>query len=422
MTFESFESAQWFLLVAGFVLAFIMGATASKTNFCTMGAVSDWVNIGDKGRFRSWLLAIAVAMIGVVLLEMAGMVRADSSFPPYRSSSLIWLENLLGGLTFGVGMTLASGCGNKCMVRLGGGNIKSVFVILVIAVIAYFMVTPFPGTDMTLYSTLFYPWMNPTAVSLSTPQDLGSLISGEEGALNTRLIIGLVLGVALLILVFMSRDFRSSSDHVWGGLVIGLCVLAAWYMTSNIMVDADGENMSLFEYYGEWDMLADSDEGRPAAGSGLNPQSFTFINPMGQTFGYGISGFNSALLTFGIMAFLGVVAGSFVWSLVTRTFRIEWFASFKDFLTHLIGATLMGFGGVLAMGCTIGQGITGISTLALGSFITFISIVLGSALTMKVQLYKMVYEEEATLGKALVAGLVDMHLLPNGMRKLDRVD
>ena len=169
-------------------------------------------------------------------------------------------------------------------------------------------------------------------------------------------------------------------------------------------------------------MLADSDDGKPAAGSGLNPQSFTFINPMGQAFGYGVSGFNSALLTFGMMAFFGVVAGSFVWSLITRTFRIEWFANFKDFTTHFIGAVLMGFGGVLAMGCTIGQGITGISTLALGSFITFISIVMGSALTMKIQLYKMVYEEEATLSKALVAGLVDMRLLPNGMRKLDRVD
>ncbi len=422
MTFESFESAQWFMLSAGFVLAFIMGATANKTNFCTMGAVSDWVNIGDKGRFRSWLLAIAVAMLGVVLLEMAGMVRADGSFPPYRSGSLVWLENLLGGLAFGIGMTLASGCGNKCMVRVGAGNIKSIFVILVIAVIAYFMVTPFPGTDMTLYSTLFYPWMNPTAISLSTPQDLGALISGEEGALSTRLIIGLVLGAALLIMVFISRDFRNSSDHVWGGLIIGLCVLAAWYVTSNITVDADGENMNLFEYYSEWDMLADTDEGKPAAGNGLNPQSFTFINPMGQAFGYGVSGLNAALLTFGIMAFFGVVAGSFVWSLVTRTFRIEWFANFKDFITHLIGAVLMGFGGVLAMGCTIGQGITGISTLALGSFITFFAIVLGSALTMKVQLYKMVYEEEATLGKALVAGLADMRLLPNGMRKLERVD
>ena len=422
MTFDSFASAQTFLLIAGFVIAFIMGMAANKTNFCTMGAVSDWVNMGDKGRFRSWLFAIAVALLGVVLLEMVGLVNADAAFPPYRSGSLIWLENILGGLLFGIGMTLASGCGNKCLVRIGGGNLKSILVFLIIALIAYFMITPFPGTDMTLYSTLFYPWTNLFSVSLPHGQDLGSLVSGAEGALQTRLIIGLVLGLALLIFALMSADFRGSRDHVLGGLIIGLCVLAAWYVTSTIQVDADGDAISLTAYYSEWDMLAESEEGKPAMGSALSPQSFTFINPMGQVFGYALNGLNSALLTFGLMAFFGVVLGSFAWSLLSRSFRIEWFASFNDFLTHLIGAVLMGFGGVLAMGCTIGQGITGVSTLALGSFLTLISIVLGSALTMKVQFYKMVYEDEATLGKALVAGLADLRLLPNSLRKLDKID
>ncbi len=113
-----------------------MGAVVNKTNFCTMGAVSDMVNIGDYGRFRAWLLAIAVALIGVVVLESFSLVNINAAFPPYRSGELIWAENLLGGLMFGIGMTLASGCGNKCLVRLGGGNLKSVFVILIIAVIA----------------------------------------------------------------------------------------------------------------------------------------------------------------------------------------------------------------------------------------------------------------------------------------------
>jgi len=106
---------------------------------------------------------------------------------------------------------------------------------------------------------------------------------------------------------------------------------------------------------------------------------------MGQTLGYVASGFNRTLLTFGIMALAGVLAGSLLWSLISRSFRIEWFASVRDFFNHLVGAILMGFGGVLAMGCTIGQGITGFSTLALGSIFTFIAIVLGSAITMKVQ-------------------------------------
>lgn len=421
MSFESFASAQWFLLIAGFVLAFIMGAVANKTGFCTMGAVSDWVNMGDKGRFRAWLLAIAVALLGVVSLESLGAMSADGSFPPYRAGRLVWAENILGGLLFGVGMVFASGCGNKCLVRIGGGNLKSIFVMLVIGIIAYFMVVPFPGTDQTLYSLFFYPWLSPLAIN-TEGQDLGSLFMGADNAVSGRLIIGLILVATLSFFIFKSKDFRSDKDHVVGGVLIGLCVLGAWWVTSNIALNIDGEPMTLSGYYEEWDMLADSEEGKPAQGAGLAAQSFTFINPMGQTVGYVKAGFDSALLTFGILAFFGVIAGSLAWSLKSKSFHIEWFASGKDFFAHLVGAILMGFGGVLAMGCTIGQGITGVSTLALGSFLTFISIVLSSALTMKIQFYKMVYEEEATLGKALQTGLVDLRLLPESMRKLEKLD
>ena len=118
---------------------------------------------------------------------------------------------------------------------------------------------------------------------------------------------------------------------------------------------------------------------------------------------------------------LGVVLGSLLWSLLSRSFRFEWFSSLRDFVYHLVGATLMGFGGVLALGCTIGQGITGISTLALGSFIAFGGIVLGSALTMKVQYYKMVYEADASFAAALITALVDMRLLPKSLRRLEAV-
>jgi hypothetical protein len=334
---------------------------------------------------------------------------------------LIWAENLLGGLTFGIGMTLASGCGNKTLIRIGGGNLKSVMVLLIISVIAYFMVNPFPGTDKTLFSVLFYPWIRPLAIDTGASQDLGTLIGGVESAVTTRLVIGLIFVAAVLFFVFKSADFRKSFDNILGGLIVGLAVLGAWYVTSNVHIDADGEMLSLSGYYNQWEMLADSDAGKPAAGATLSPQSFTFINPMGQTLGYAASGFSNSLLTFGVMALLGVLAGSFLWSLITRSFRIEWFASFGDFVNHLIGAILMGFGGVLAMGCTIGQGITGISTLAVGSFITLISIVIGSALTMKVQYYKMVYEDEASIFSALVTGMADMRLLPNSLRKHEAI-
>ncbi len=421
MTFDSFVSAQSFFLWAVFAIALLMGAIVNKTNFCTMGAVSDWVNMGDTGRFRAWLFAIAIAVLGVTALEPYGLVNADASFPPYRGSQLIWAENLLGGIMFGIGMTLASGCGNKCLVRIGGGNLKSILVFVVIAVIAYFMVNPFPDSDQTLFTILFYNWIRPLAIDLGSSQDLGTLVAGSDGAGTARMIIGGALGGLLLITVFSSRSFRGSFDNVLGGLAVGLAVLAAWYVTSTVRIDIDGEQYTLQSFAQQWDFVADSDEGKPADTRPLMPQSFTFINPMGQTAGYSMSGFNSAYLTFGVMAVAGVILGSLLWSLLSRSFRFEWFASFRDFFSHFTGAILMGFGGVLALGCTIGQGITGISTLALGSFIAFFGIVLGSALTMKVQYYKMVYEDDASFTAALLTSLVDMHLLPKALRRLEAV-
>ena len=420
MQFETFIDAHSAMLWGAFAIALVMGVVVNKTNFCTMGAVSDFVNMGDTGRLRAWLLAIAVAVIGVSVLEYFGLVDAGDAFPPYRGGLVLVAENVIGGLMFGIGMTLASGCGNKCLIRIGGGNLKSIVVFAIIAVIAYFMVNPFPGSDKTLMSLLFYDWIRPMSVNVGRSQDLGTLIFADN-ALLARLVIGLLIGAGILVFVMKSADFRGNKDNILGGLVVGLAVLGAWYVTSNITIDADGETMKLGQYYAQWDMLADSNEGKPAAGRPLAAQSFTFINPMGQSLGYLASGMQSKLLTFGVVAVAGVLLGSLLWALLSRSFRFEWFASGSDFVHHVIGAVLMGFGGVLAMGCTIGQAITGVSTLAIGSMLAFGAIFLGSALTMKVQYYKMVYEDEATFFKALITGLVDLKLLPGSLRKLEAI-
>ncbi len=420
MLFENFAAAESVLLWGAFAIALVMGVVVNKTNFCTMGAVSDLVNMGDTGRIRAWLFAIAVALLGVAVLEYLGLVEATDTFPPYRAGNLIWAENILGGLMFGVGMTLASGCGNKTLIRIGGGNLKSIVVFAIIGVIAYFMINPFPGSDQTLMSVLFYDWIRPLAVNLGSSQDLGYLVAGESAA-AARLAIGLVLGLALAGYAFRSVDFRGNRDNILGGLVVGLAIVGAWYLSSNITVESMDGHVSLSNYYEQWDMLADSDAGKPAQGRPLAAQSYTFINPMGQTLGYAAGAFERGLLNFGVMAVFGVVLGSLLWALVSRSFRIEWFSSARDAMNHVVGAVLMGFGGTLAMGCTVGQAISGISTLALGSILTFGAIFLGSALTMKVQYYKMVYEDEASFGKALVTGLVDLRLLPQRFRRLDAV-
>jgi uncharacterized membrane protein YedE/YeeE len=420
VSFETIFEAQSFTLWAVFIIALVMGAVVNKTNFCTMGAVSDFVNMGDTGRMRAWFLAMAVAILGVTILEYTGLLNLSGSFPPYRNSNIVLAENILGGLMFGIGMTLASGCGNKCLVRIGGGNLKSIVVFLIVGALAYFMINPFPGSDKTIYSVLFYGWTNPMSVDVLKPQDIGSLVGGSEPS-AMRLIVGVVIFLAMGHFIFKSKEFRSSADNMIGGAVVGLAVLAAWFVSGNVIVDADGEILSLQQYYNQWDMLADSDAGKPAAGAMLATQSYTFINPMGQALNYLAGGLDGSLMTFGVVAVFGVVAGSLIWSLISRSFRVEWFNSASDVANHVIGAILMGIGGTLAMGCTIGQAVTGISTLAVGSILTFGAIFLGSALTMKIQYYKMVYEDEATVMKALITGLVDLKLLPESMRKLDAI-
>lgn len=419
MEFESFSSAQSFFIWSGFVVAFIMGAVVNKTNFCTMGAVSDWVNMGDKSRFRSWMLAIAIAIIGVTVLEAFSLASPGDSFPPYRGGQLIWAENLLGGLLFGIGMTLGSGCGNKNLIRVGAGNIKSIMVLAIIGIIAYFMVNPFPGSDATLMSLLFYDWIRPMAIDVGNSQDLGALISTDNAG-TLRLVIGGLLSAGLLIFIFKSAEFRSSFDNVLSGLVVGIAVVVAWYITSNVTFTFDDESYDLRGFVQEWEFLAESDEGKPADSRPLAAQSYTFINPVGQITGYIGSGLDKAFLTFGIMAAFGVIAGSFFWSIISKSFRIEWFASGADFFNHFIGAILMGFGGTLALGCTVGQGITGVSTLAAGSFIALVAIIFGSAMTMKIQLYKMVYDD-ASIFSSFITGLADMKLLPASMRKHDAI-
>ena len=420
MIFESFADSLSFFLWSTFVIALIMGVVVNKTNFCTMGAVSDMVNMGDYGRFRAWLLAIAVALLGVTGLEYLGLVDVNNTFPPYRSGQLVFGENILGGLLFGIGMTFASGCGNKTLIRIGGGNLKSVLVFIIIALIAWYMINPFPGSDKTLFSVLFYDWLRPVSLDLTGQQDIGALISTDNAGM-LRLLSGALIGLLLLVFIFRSADFRASKDNILGGLVVGLVILTAWYTSSNIAINADDSLYTMSDYYSEWDMLAENDSGKPERGSAVASQSFTFINPIGQSYGFVMSGFEKAMISFGLVSVFGVILGSLLWSLLSRSFRIEWFVDVKDFFMHLVGAVLMGFGGVMAMGCTIGQGITGVSTLAIGSILTLFSIVFGSALTMKIQYYKLVYEDDATFFKALLTSLVDMKLLPAAMRKLDAV-
>ena len=391
------------MLLIAFAIAFVMGFIVNKTNFCTMGAVSDWVNMGDTNRLRSWMLAIAVALIGVTAFEALGYGTVNSTLPPYRSSGFGWLRYIVGGLIFGIGMTLASGCGNKTLVRIGGGNLKSIVVLIIAGMFAYFM------TKTSFYEILFHPWVNATTIDLAkysiNGQDVGAVVADTSGLAteDMRLVFGVLFTALLLFFIFKAKEFRSQHEHIFSGLVVGLAVLHAWIFTAGGMGEV-------------WKEAVEFMDEIPA---GVASQSLTFINPMGETFFYAMNPTNTLLISFGMMALFGVIAGSFVYAIISRSFRFEWFSSTRDIINHLVGASLMGIGGVLAMGCTIGQGITGVSTLSIGSMLVLVSIIFGSALTMKIQYYRLLHEDEATFFKALSSSLVDFKLLPSSQRRLE---
>lgn len=367
------SSAQLVPLVTGsaFVLAFIFGAVANKTDFCTMGAISDWVNMEDLGRMRMWLLAIAVAILGTGALQFAGIIDVAKSI--YTGANFQWLSYLVGGFCFGAGMTLGSGCGSKTLIRIGAGNLKSVVVFVFLGIAAYM-------TLRGLFGAFRVGVLEKASITLPAGQGLPSLLAAWTGmtAKNLGALLAALLGGGLLAYVYASREFRANFDFTLGGVATGLVVVGGWFVSGNLGYLAD-DPKTLQESF--------------AATNSGRMESFSFVAPVAYSLEYLMLWTDrSKIVTFGIASVLGVIAGSAAYALATRSFRWEGFRDAEDTATHMLGGILMGFGGITALGCTVGQGITGVSTLALGSIVTFVAIVAGSAATMKFQYWRMLKE------------------------------
>jgi uncharacterized membrane protein YedE/YeeE len=349
----------------GFGLGLAFGATAQRTNFCTMGAISDMMFMGDLTRFRSWMLAIAVAVLGSQALQIFGAVDLGESI--YLTTNLGWAGAILGGLMFGFGMTHAGGCGNKTLVRLGAGSMKSLVVTLVLGIFAYMTLRGLIGPARVELDAA-------TGVDLAEAgletQGLPDLLAGATGVslAAMRWVVTLVVGGGLLWFCFKSTTFRASPRHVAAGLIIGALIPVGWFITGVIGFD--------------------DFEPTPLA-------SLSFVAPIAEGLVY-LMTYTGATINFGIAVVGGIIAGSFLMAVATRTFKIEGFTDTGDMARHVVGGALMGTGGVLAMGCTIGQGITGMSTLALGSLIALLSIIAGGVYGVK-------YLEEGSFGGAFRA-------------------
>jgi uncharacterized protein len=327
---------------AGLLIGFIYGIVGLLSGFCLLSSLRGWWAEGDSRLIRTFALALAVALVATQCLAGYGVVDLTKSV--YLQSSFSAPLMFVGGLLFGYGMVLANGCGSRALVLLGRGNLRSFVVVIVLGITAQMTLRGLiaPARIALLQVSTIKP------AHLSLPEWLGAFGVGE---ISARVVAALVISAVLVVFAFRHAPFRRAGGQIAAGLAVGLLVAAGWFTTG---------------YLG-------ADEFNPAAVTSL-----TFVAPVADTVQYVMLS-TGLTLNFGIAMVAGVFAGSLLTAVVTRRFYLEAFVSPRHMLRSMVGAALMGSGGATALGCSIGQGLTGISTLALSSFVAVAGILLGTA-------------------------------------------
>jgi uncharacterized protein len=344
-------NAPTWLALGGLLIGGVLGAVLWRTSFCTMGALSDIVNLGEWRRFRAWCLAIGVATAGTQTLDLLGIVALDRSM--YLAPTVNWAGHVIGGFLFGIGMVLAGGCVSRNLARAGGGDLRALMVLIVVGLTAYVTIGGILGPARALME-------RSTSLPLGMPtQSLGEFAARALGtpASTGKAVIGGLMALGLLLFALADDAVRRSPRHLSAGIGVGLAVIAGWALTGLA-----------------FDEFAD----RPAA-----PISITYVRPTGDAIEW-LARYTAAPLPgFGVTTVLGALLGAGAMATAEGRFKLATFADTGDTVRSLGGAVMMGVGGVLALGCTIGQGITGLSTLAIGSFLTFAAIVAGGIYGLK---------------------------------------
>jgi len=333
-------------VLSGLVIGLVYGSIGLLSGFCMMSSLRGWWAEGDSRLVRTYALAIGVAIAASQLLAARGTVDLGKSI--YLQPSFSAPVMFIGGLLFGYGMVLSNGCGSRALVLLGRGNLRSFVVVIVLGIFAEMtlkgLIAPVRIAGVQLSQV--------TTKLVSVPALLASF--GLTESLG-RMLAASVISAALIIFALSHAPFRRSFGQVAAGIAVGLLVAAGWYATG---------------YLGNDD---------------FNPvpvTSLTFIAPIADALQYVMLSTGSTL-NFGIATVGGVFAGSLVTALATGRFQFEAYRSPQHMLRSAGGAALMGTGGVMAFGCSIGQGLTGLSTLALASFIAVAGIMLGTAIGLR---------------------------------------
>jgi uncharacterized protein len=353
------------VLWAAFAVAFVFGFIAQRTHFCTMGAISDIVNMGDWTRMRMWVMAVGIAMIGFYGMAWLGWIDPTQSI--YTGSRVIWLSAVLGGALFGFGMVLASGCGSKTLVRIGAGSLKSLVVFFVMGIAAF-------ATLRGVTAVLRVNTVDTVSFNMASGSALPTWLASVMGLAPalTGFLFALVVGGALVVWALMARDFRTG-NNLLAGVGLGLVVTAMWWVSGRLgFVPEHPETLDA--------VFLGSNTGRMDA--------LTFTAPMAYTLDWLIFfSDTSKVLTFGTVTVVGMVVGALVCAMLEGSFRWEGFRSTQDTALHMAGAVCMGVGGVTALGCTVGQGMSGLSTLSLTSVIAVTGIVFGAVGGFRFQIW-----------------------------------
>jgi hypothetical protein len=330
------------VVVSGLAIGLAYGAIGLLSGFCLLSSLHGWWASGDSRLIRTYALALGVAISATQLLAAGGLVDLGKSIylQPSFSAPLMFF----GGLLFGYGMVLSNGCGSRALVLLGRGNLRSFVVVIVLGISAQITLKGLiaPARIALLQASQ----TSPKIVSL--PALLSSLGIGETFA---RTLAASAIAGALIIFAVAHPRFQRAWGQIAAGLAVGLLVAAGWFVTG---------------YLG-------ADEFNP-----VPVTSLTFIAPIADTVQYAMLS-TGLSLNFGIAMVAGVLAGSLATALLTGRFHWEGFSSPRHMLRSIGGAALMGAGGAMAYGCSIGQGLTGLSTLALPSFVAVAGILLGTA-------------------------------------------
>lgn len=347
------EAAPFYIGWGGLLIGIIFGFIVYRTNFCTMGSISDILSFGDWNRFRAWLLAVAVAIFGVWVIEFLEI--ADMTMSMYQAPAFAWGANVVGGLIFGFGMVFSGGCISRNLVRAGGGDLRSIVVLLITGIFAYMTIGGLLGP---LRVAIFTPLTSDLTEAGIEDQSIGTILSSLTGmgAESATTVVMLIFVVALLLFCFSSESFRTSGRNLVAGFGIGLCVIAGWVLMG-LTYDEFADNPVLI--------------------------SLSFVRPTGDTIDYLMRYTALGAPGFGVVTVAGALIGGLIGALSMGRLRLTTFADKDDSVRNMFGAMLMGVGGVLALGCTVGQALTGISTLAIGSLVTFIFIVVGGVVGVK---------------------------------------